>query len=95
MFPGTSERCPADCHLPFPDYLYLLRDKIGHNRQYKDSIYRTCRQIARKPVNLQQKCPKTSKFATKMSQSEQTTEYGVKEKYAIGDIKRCKVLVTL
>ena len=59
-------------YLPFPDDLYLLGDKICHNRHDKDAIYPV--HINRKPANLEQKCRKMNRLIT---------EYRVKDKYEI------------
>ena len=69
-------------YLPFLDDLYLLGDKICHNRYDKHAKY------------MSTDSPKTGKFAIKMSQDEQIYN-GVKGKYAIGEIKRYKVIGTL
>jgi hypothetical protein len=84
-FSETSKRCPAvyayetDWNLSTISCIYLGIKKIINNRYDKDAIY------------MSLDSPNTGKFAIKMSQNEQTYN-GVKGKYAIGEIKRYKVL---
>ena len=68
--------------LPFPDDLYLLRNKIYPNRHPIMTPY-TRQQVAAEPANLQEKCCKMNKLIT---------EYRVKVEHAIGDIKRYNIL---
>jgi hypothetical protein len=66
----------------FPGDLYLLGDKIYPNRHPIMTPY-TRQQIARKPLNLQQKCRNMNRLIT---------EYRVQVEHDIGDLKRYKIL---